>query len=83
MDFLIFYEQFPLPLYPHPFEDGNGRIARLMVNFILARHNLPMMVIRSYNKQYYLEALHKFDIRVGIVPSIGSEKWYVAITPSM
>ena len=35
----------------HPFEDGNGRIARLMVNYILARHGLPMLVVRHRYKQ--------------------------------
>ncbi len=42
----------------HPFEDGNGRIARLMVNYILSRHNYPMIVVRSSKKHDYLEALH-------------------------
>ena len=56
----------------HPFEDGNGRIARLMVNYILSRHNWPMIVVRSRKKQEYLEALHQTDIIVGVVPSVGA-----------
>ncbi len=56
----------------HPFEDGNGRIARLMVNYILSRHGWPMIVVRSRKKQEYLEALHKTDLVVGSIPSAGS-----------
>ena len=56
----------------HPFEDGNGRIARLMVNFILSRHNYPMIVVRSRKKYQYLEALHTSDLKVGITPSDGA-----------
>lgn len=56
----------------HPFEDGNGRIARLMVNYILARHNWPMIVVRSRKKQEYIDALHQTDVFVGSEPSVGA-----------
>ena len=65
----------------HPFEDGNGRIARLMVNFILARHNYPMIVVRSRKESEYLEALHQADMEVGPVPSDGAHADIKSIRP--
>ena len=65
----------------HPFEDGNGRIARLMVNYILARHGYPMIVVRSRLKQHYLEALHKADLIVGLNPADGAHASLKEIRP--
>ena len=56
----------------HPFEDGNGRMARLMSNYILSRHGYPMIVVRSRKKEQYLEALHKTDLTVGSTPFLGA-----------
>lgn len=64
----------------HPFEDGNGRIARLMVNYIMARHGWPMIVIRNRKKAEYLNALHRSDQKIGKVPSDGAHATIGKIT---
>ena len=65
----------------HPFEDGNGRIARLLVNYILARHGYPMIVVRSRNKSEYLNALHSTDLNVGVIPNVGAHASLDKIKP--
>ena len=65
----------------HPFEDGNGRIARLMVNYILAKHDCPMVVVRSRLKRDYLEALRQADLVVGAAPHAGAHASLKEIRP--
>ena len=45
----------------HPFDDGNGRISRLLMNYVLLKHGLPPVVIKSSDKKNYLFALNQAD----------------------
>lgn len=56
----------------HPFEDGNGRMARLLVNYILIQHSWPTIVIKTRDKSAYLNALTKTDVAVGPSPYDGA-----------
>ncbi|MDD4604136.1 MAG: Fic family protein [Bacteroidales bacterium] len=45
----------------HPFDDGNGRVARLIMNYILLKNNYPPVIIKSDEKESYLTHLQKAD----------------------
>lgn len=45
----------------HPFDDGNGRLARILMNFILMRAGFPPVVIKTKEKEAYFRALRQAD----------------------
>ncbi|MFW5847168.1 MAG: Fic family protein [Nanoarchaeota archaeon] len=43
----------------HPFIDGNGRVSRLIMNFLLSKFNYPWINIYNKQREDYLKAVRK------------------------
>ncbi|HEX8734926.1 MAG TPA: Fic family protein [Pyrinomonadaceae bacterium] len=45
----------------HPFDDGNGRVARILMNFILMQFGYPPVIIKTEDKENYFAVLRLAD----------------------
>jgi Fic family protein len=54
----LFHHQFTAI---HPFDDGNGRLARLLLNLMLMRYGYPPVVIKQQDRNNYYAVLRQAD----------------------
>jgi Fic family protein len=45
----------------HPFDDGNGRLGRILMNAVLIRHGFPPVVVKLAERDPYVAALRRAD----------------------
>ena len=54
----------------HPFIDGNGRIGRVLNNYLLIRDGFPPIMARNKEKETYYSTLHSYDDSHNVKPMI-------------
>ncbi len=54
----------------HPFQDGNGRVGRLLLINVLIKHGLPPLNIELENRTEYYEALREYQSTGNLRPTL-------------
>ena len=54
----------------HPFQDGNGRVGRLLLNYILLKNNYPPINIMLEDRQEYYKSLYEYSRRDDLKPTL-------------
>jgi Fic family protein len=52
----------------HPFADGNGRTARLLMNLLLLREGYPPVAVRPEDRKTYLDTLQHASMQDDLKP---------------
>ncbi|MBN1175807.1 Fic family protein [Candidatus Woesearchaeota archaeon] len=63
----IIHNQFE---YMHPFQDGNGRVGRLLLNYILIKNNYPPINIALEDRSEYYWVLYEYSQNDKLRPTI-------------
>lgn len=54
----------------HPFDDGNGRMSRLLMNLLLMRAGYYPCIIQNAHRRRYIETLEQVDAMHDVIPFV-------------